>query len=502
MKQERKFLDEAFAYMFSNPKFKDYLFYAHILGQCTTRITDTLPAPAGVAFVRDHFELFVNPDMMKEFPINERIGILKHEALHIIQGHLGKRFEGSNHRVMNLGTDCAINQMINRSDLPDGVIYPDSLGRMLWGWANPEELQKLMLEALRRNLDETDTRKFIENKSGTITVQPNLSSEEYYNLIMEYIPKDENGEPDFGSGEGSEGSDCPDCDGSGETQDSEGSEGSECETCGGSGKQKRFKPTEWGELDDHSQHGNDTEGVSEEFLKERTKNLLEKAKEATLATNGTLPQDYSEMIALHSPKQSEVPWQKLLQNVASNTKKNTRETYMRKSRRFRSRPDIKGKLPERTFTLLSIADVSGSMSDYGVRTCLSEQVYICKKMDIEAHLIQVDVNAMPSIKLTGNVKTFERKASGGTLMYPGIEQAQREKLQYDAVVILTDGGLCNSDIEAFLNVKAPVIWIVTNEYNEDLERFRIGGMKAARLKISREGNVKQHSSGMSYSTFS
>lgn len=66
-------------------------------------------------------------------------------------------------------------------------------------------------------------------------------------------------------------------------------------------------------------------------------------------------------------------------------------------------------------------------------------------------------------------------------MYPGILQAEEERLQYDAVVILTDGGLCSSDIRKFLDVKVPVIWIITDDYNVSLDEFRLGRMKAARL---------------------
>lgn len=509
-KVDRKFLDETFANMFSNPTYSNYLFYAHILGQCSVKIDETLPAPAAVAFVQDHFELYINPEL-GEFPINQRIGILKHEALHIINGHLGNRFKGCNFRVMNYATDTAINQQIERNDLPEGVLYPDTLSLMLTSWNNRDILPE-------KHLSYDELKDFFKkNNIKLIPVPKDLTSEEYYNLIIENMPEDmkqdsqcnhQQGE----NGEG-EGQPCPDCNGSGQESDNQDGSGSEdgqdcqdeqdgqdsngsgeqdskeCKSCGGSGKQKpEFKPTEHerdenGNLksvDDHSKFGQDA--LSEDFLKERTKSLMEKAKEATLMSNGSLPSNYSDMLELNSPTKSELPWQKLFQNVSSNTKKHTRETYMRRSRRFRNRPEVKGKLSNRTFEWLTIVDVSGSMPDKAVRKCLQEMVYLCKKMDTSARLIQVDVSPQPSQEITSNLKKFERKACGGTDMFPGIQQAQEEGLQYDAVVILTDGGLCDSDIDRFLNIKKPVIWIVTDDYNIELARFQKGNMKAARLK--------------------
>lgn len=461
MKQDRKFLDETFANMFSNPTYSNYLFYAHILGQCSVKIDETIPAPAGVAFVTDHFELFINPEMMSSYPVSTRIGILKHEALHIINGHLGERFKGHILKIMNWATDCAINQTIDRSHLPDGVIYPDTLSVMLTAMNNkhliPEGTEMKDVEHILKKANV----KFVN-------VPENRTSEEYYNLIMEHIPEEDKNSAKDGE-EGEEG------EGSGDGEASENSNGK-----GNQGKSKKsFKPTE---PDDHSKFGEGT--LSEDFLKERTKNLLDKAREATLATNGSLPQEFSGWLELNSPKKTEVPWQKLFQNVSSNTKKNTRETYMRRSRRFTNRPEIKGKTSDRIFNWLTIADVSGSMPDASVKYCLREIISLCKKMNTTSRLIQVDTNPLPSIEITPNIKKFERKACGGTIMFPGIEQANEEGLDYDAVVILTDGGLSNSDIDSFLTIKKPIIWVVTDDYNESLERFQKGKMKAARLKVA------------------
>lgn len=172
----RSAFDETVANMFSNPKYaSNYLFYAHLLGQCRVVFDNTLPAPAGVNFMYDHFNLYINIDGIApsilnpkgvpgfaSFPLEQRLGILKHEMLHILYNHIGRR-EDRNHNGFNISSDCAINQQIERNHLPEWVILPDQF-------------------------------------PGVGSVPVNLTAEQYYELLpKEY--KDNNG---GGNGSGQE----------------------------------------------------------------------------------------------------------------------------------------------------------------------------------------------------------------------------------------------------------------------------------------------------------
>ena len=137
-KNFRDAFNETVANMFSNTKYaSNYLFYAHLLGQCRVVFDPTLPAPAGVNFMHDHFNLFINNDGIApseenpngvpgfaSFPLDQRLGILKHEMLHILYNHIGRR-EDRDHNGFNISSDCAINQQIERQHLPEWVILPD-----------------------------------------------------------------------------------------------------------------------------------------------------------------------------------------------------------------------------------------------------------------------------------------------------------------------------------------------------------------------------------------
>lgn len=144
-KEERKAFEEAVSNMAmaASPYFKDYVFYMHLISSCKVIFDKSLPAAAGVCFKHDHYELHLNPTEIiakgknkegkeievlgfcEKMPLQHRIGILKHEMLHIANGHI-LRQENRDHTKFNYATDCAINQEIKRSHLPDYAILPEN----------------------------------------------------------------------------------------------------------------------------------------------------------------------------------------------------------------------------------------------------------------------------------------------------------------------------------------------------------------------------------------
>lgn len=131
--------------MFTNPLYNEYLFYASVISQIGVEFNTDTSFPAAVYFCprRLNYVLIINGDLFNTYSSEIRLGILKHEVLHIIWGHL----EESDYRdlqIWQLATDCSINQFIDRNHLPDGVILPE-----------------------------------------TLKVPPNLSSYEYYDLLKD-----------------------------------------------------------------------------------------------------------------------------------------------------------------------------------------------------------------------------------------------------------------------------------------------------------------------------
>lgn len=401
-KQNRGKLDDTLAAMFSNIEYRsNYLFYAHMIGQCSIKIREDIQAPAGVMFVNDHYDLLINPSLFDEYSLHGRLFILQHEMHHILFGHLD-RLEDRVHLPWNFATDCAINQLGDQSHMPDGCVNPKSMGEMLG-----------------------------------VGVTKNKNAEFYYDLMKDELEnKDQSGE---GNGDG---------DGTPQL------------------------------IDDHSTW-QESKG-DKDLQKDMTKKMIEKAQTETIKGKGTVPGGCSDWLELHTRK-SEVNWKKVLRGIVGNKRVNKRSTIMRKDRRFPNRDDLRGKTKDRMFNLLVVADVSGSMDDNAVIQTLGEVRHICEMTKTDVDLIQIDTQAYTPEKLTKKTKTFTRKGNGGTSLHPALEMAKEHKIDYQAVVVLTDGGLWDGDIDHFEALNKKVIWLVESG-GRIMPAMNNGKMQAFQLK--------------------
>lgn len=119
--------------MFSNSKYEhDYLFYACLVSQCTLVFNESMSSPAGVSYSDCSYKLHINPLSFNNYSLEERLAILKHEMLHILNGHLlYRKEEDADHKLSNIAMDCAINQLIQREHLPKNCIFPETLEKEL-----------------------------------------------------------------------------------------------------------------------------------------------------------------------------------------------------------------------------------------------------------------------------------------------------------------------------------------------------------------------------------
>jgi predicted metal-dependent peptidase len=411
-RQDRGKLDDTLAAMFSNIEYRtDYLFYAHMIGQCSIKIEPTLPSCAGVAFSVDHYNLYINPEKFDEFTLVERLAILKHEMLHILYGHL-ERKDDRVHLPWNISTDCALNQHIDHAHLPKVGVTPETLGAKI-------------------------------NR----TVPKNKSSEFYYDFLKEEMENQKQQNKDKSNQEGEGDSD-------------------------GQGQGQSLEDMAQG-MDSHDTWEEST--GDEDLQKDMTKKMIERAQEDTIKNKGNVPSQCSDWLEMVSRK-SELDWKKVLRGITGNKRVGKRSTIMRTDRRFPHREDLRGKTRDRIFNLLVIADVSGSMSDTAVLTTLSEVRHVCDLTRTDVDLIQIDTEAYPPEKLGKKTKLIERKGNGGTFLSPALEMAKKHKLEFNAVVVLTDGGLYSNELQHFEKLGKKVIWLI------EANGVILNGMNTARMK--------------------
>ena len=416
MSIDRSAFDEAIAAMavMTSEFHKDYVFYLHILAQCRVTFDEQMMAAAGVAFHHDHYTLYINPKEViydgpdtegkhvtvlgfsQSMPIAQRVGILKHEMLHIILRHL-ERKEDRDHQKFNIAADCALDQEIPKKHLPDYAIYPDN--------------------------------NFPSKKQPAF----GLTAEEYYDLIDD-MPKSDDGD-EKGQGQGSGDGD----------QEGEGDGQGNGDPRPGKGGMNHDK---W----------NESAGDAE-LQQELTKRMTEKAATETQKSAGRLPASYAQIIE-NLTKAREVCWKQVLRRIVGNKKVNTRRTLMRRDRRLPNANWIKGKTKDRIFDLGVISDVSGSVSDKALHKLWGEIINICDTYNTPVTVVQVDTQPMKPEELTKKTKKIERKACGGTVLAPALEMFKESKVHYDALVVTTDGYLWGDDIEPFAALKVPVIWLI------------------------------------------
>jgi predicted metal-dependent peptidase len=85
-------------------------FYSSFLSQCNRIYDSKLPAAAGIS-VTTTINLYINPTLFDQMPLNVRIAVLKHEILHLLNGHTGiKEYAGLSRKQINIAMDTAINQ--------------------------------------------------------------------------------------------------------------------------------------------------------------------------------------------------------------------------------------------------------------------------------------------------------------------------------------------------------------------------------------------------------
>lgn len=436
--EERAGFEEAVVNMTvaSSDYFKDYVYYMHLLSKCRVVMDKNLPAAAGVSFHKDHYRLHLNPTEVIfsgtdkegkkvevlgfniEMPLAHRIGILKHEMSHISNGHL-IRVEDRNFRNYNLASDCALNQEIERTHLPDYAIYPDNFPvkvKVPWG----------------------------------------ATAEQYYDLIEEESPEDNEGECGNGNGNGQGGT----------GKESDGS---------GNGKNPGSGPRC---VDDH-EVWKQSEGDTA-LQKEITKQMVEQAGNQTTRSRGNLPSNYAQMID-NLTVSREVDWRQLLRRIVGNKKANIRKTIIRRDRRMPGAFWIKGRVKDRIFNLGVVSDVSGSMSDKALKEVWGEILNICKLYKIPVQMVQIDTEAYAPEPFTLNTKKLERKATGGTILHPALDMFKKHRVDFQALVVCTDGGVSDDDVEHYYRLNKPVIWLIepTGYICPSMNR---GKMKAIQLK--------------------
>ena len=107
----------------------DEPYYGLFLIGLNKQIRKDIPT-AGVSKNGIGVQLSINPGFFTDLNEKQRIGLLKHELLHVSFGHITMRDRFSNHKLFNIAADLEINQYIAADQLPEGGLTLDMFSEL------------------------------------------------------------------------------------------------------------------------------------------------------------------------------------------------------------------------------------------------------------------------------------------------------------------------------------------------------------------------------------
>lgn len=238
-----------------------------------------------------------------------------------------------------------------------------------------------------------------------------------------------------------------------------------------------------GEPGDGCELGNDignSQGISDveiEMIKAEMQGIANRAKQKCRGSGST----EIDMLLDWLNTQSKVDWRNELRDISGNRRIFREPTIKRRDRRQPGRMDLNGSIPRNGFTVACIVDVSGSMGPEDIMPGLFELKDVCDLTDSNAWFVQCDTEASEPEEFDRFTPTFTRRRSGGTYLWPGVEKLREAEIEFDALIIITDGYIEESWDEV---LDIPVFFLLSEDHlSFDLsvsplyKKFLIGDIK-------------------------
>jgi len=381
---------------------------------------------AGVSKNGINYQLTINPMFWESLCDSHRLGLLKHELLHIAFGHLTSFGSFSDKRLANIAMDMEINQYIDSSWLPGGDYTTEEFDAIKEQAqteiaaarerdAPMEEIQEIAAKVPSRGIMIEDYEEMdLELKAGC---------RYYYDkLLQAKQKKDKNG------------------------------------TCGCGNMDNLLNDIENGDIPDHSTW-TDFEELSEaeqKLIHKQLQKVLSDAKEHTVKKRGNIPGEIEGVITIEEIVAPKFDWRGYMRRFTGiSTKVFTKKIRRKENRKFPESPGLKLKMKQHM--LLGI-DTSGSVSDSELQEFMSE-IHHIYKAGVDVTIIQCDtsIRAIESYKGKFELNVLGR---GGTEFDPVLEYYNENQKRYTSLVYFTDGE-CYTSVKP----KGHVLWVLSERSN-------------------------------------
>lgn len=369
---------------------------------------------AGVTVSDNTMEMFWNPIFFKNVLKREQVrGVLKHELYHIILEHVTRRRQAPA-TLWNAATDCAINSLIPRDELPDFCLLPGEL------YTPPDPPPGWQPGLISRLIKEMPRGK---------------SSEWYMSYLLQHPEVQDAMERARGRAQKGEGDDA----GSGQPGQGTGAEGRafnralEEELYGAGG----------GQFDDHDiwdRLSDDQRDMMRDYVRDIFRDCV---REAESQGNGW--GNVPESIRAHLKKliSREVDWRALINQFIGRSM-SCRTTSSLKRINRRAPWDFPGRKRLYSARPMIALDQSGSMADEWVALFFAEVGNLgnLTEFDLVPFDHTVDEKNIQVVR-RGQQPKLQRTRCGGTDFSAPVRYANERPERYDASIILTDGECCS-----------------------------------------------------------
>ena len=407
-------------------------YYGYFLIHLNKHWRNDIPT-AGVSKNGINYQLAINETFWCELTDLHRLGLLKHELLHIAFGHLTVYHSFADRKMANIAMDMEINQYIDDTWLPGGDYTTDEYTALkdvvLAEYkqakdnnATPEELKEIESKLPMRGIMIDDYHELnLERKAGT---------KYYYRKL-----KDGQKEKEQNGTSGSEALD--------QLLD-------QMEQGMGSGDEHAT----WGEFENISE-------AEQKLIDKQITGILNEAKKQTSKKHGRIPGEIEELIKVEEFIPPKFDWRGYIRRFTGiSTKIYTKKVRRKENKRFSEFPGLKIKMKQH---MLLAIDTSGSVCDEELKEFMNEIHHIYKS-GVDITIIQCDTN-INSIESYKGKNEIAVKGRGGTSFDPVLEYYIANDRKFTNLVYFTDGE-CNTSIKP----KKPILWVISerSEMNASL----------------------------------
>lgn len=353
-----------------------------------------------------NFQLTIGEEFWTDLSEEHKLGLLKHELLHIAFQHLTTFTMFSDKKMANIAMDMEINQYIDGHWLPEGGIDINDY----------DDLNLDRRAGSRYYYDKLKQAQQNKKDKGT-------SGDDNMDKLLDGMEQGQ-GKVTIGPASGRDGD-----------------------------KEVDIPDHEWEEFENMPE-------AEKKLIEKQVQRVMSEAKEQTLKKRGYVPGEISGLIKLDEVIAPKFNWKAYIRRFTGiSTKIFTRKVRRKENKRYSDNPGLKIKMRQ---NMLVGIDTSGSVCDDELKEFINE-IHHLYKAGVDITIAQCD-STMQSIKKYDGKFELEVAGRGGTRFDPVLEYFNERK-EFTSLIYFTDGEAW-TDVKP----RKPVLWVLSerSSYNDDL----------------------------------